>query len=181
MEYIAAAVLYYNGGIFLDADIIMTDKYTPAEILLSSYNAVLYGYSRNDICAGFLMSKKESFFLEELMRRLLFFMHLPEPGTYKRNFVLNNVLKDTVCDEVVVLDCEETGFRMEKAMYGVYDSYLYNKYYFSNISSIEDFIKITKGITALSNSMTPKEYKDINEEEFLNKDIFLAKIFKVLL
>lgn len=181
LEYLAASVLYYNGGIFLDADTIITDKFIPSEILLSCCDAVVYGNSRNDICSGFLMAKKESTFLEELMRRLLFFMHLPEIGGYKRNFVLNNVLRDTSCDDVVVLDCEETGFRMERAMYGVFDSYLYNKYYFSNISSIEDFIKTTKGITALSNSLTPQEYKEMDEEEFLSKDIFLAKIFNVLL
>lgn len=70
---------------------------------------------------------------------------------------------------------------MEKAMYGVWDDYLYQNYYFSSLDSIEDFLKTTRGITALRNSVTNKRYKEMDVDEFLSMNFLLAKIFKVIL
>ena len=70
---------------------------------------------------------------------------------------------------------------MEKAMYGVWDDYLYQNYYFSSLDSIEDFLKTTRGITALRNSVTNKRYKEMDVDEFLSMKFLLAKIFKVIL
>ena len=91
------------------------------------------------------------------------------------------MLKEDNSLSAIVLDCEESGYLMEKAMYGVSNSYLYKKYYFSDICSIEDFIKITKGITFLQTNNTPKIYNKMSEDEFLKQEILLSKIFRVLL
>ena len=180
-EYIAAAVLYCNGGIFLEPGIIMTEKFSPPEILLSKFEIILYGSSKTNICPGFIMAKKESEILEELLRRLTFFLYLPETKNYRHLMLLKDMLKENYSSTAVVLDCENTGYLMEKALYGVCNSYLYSKYYFSNICSIEDFIKTTKGLTFLQVQNTPEIYKKMSEQEFLKQDILLSKIFKTLL
>ena len=180
-EYIAAAVLYCNGGIFLSPGIIMTDKFSPPEILLSKFEIVLYGNSKAAPSPGFMMARKNASILEELLRRLAFFSYLPETDNYKPFTLLKDMLKEDNSLSAIVLDCEESGYLMEKAMYGVSNSYLYKKYYFSDICSIEDFIKITKGITFLQTNNTPKIYNKMSEDEFLKQEILLSKIFRVLL
>ena len=180
-EYISAAVLYYNGGIFLDRDVIITEKFLPPDILLSRYNLVLYGNSAFDICHGFMMANQYCPLLKELMNRLVLLLKNPAPRNFKKNEVLKNVLKDYLLQDTLVLDAEETGYCMEKAMYGVFSSYLYNRYYFTDIGNVEDFCNVTKGITALNDSFSPEKYRQMSEKEFLNQEILLAKIFKVIL
>lgn len=180
-EYIAAAVLYCNGGIFLNPGIIMTDKFSPPDILLSKFEIILYGSSKTDPCAGFMMARKNASILEELLRRLAFFTYLPETQNYKPFMLLKDILKEDCSQSAIVLDCEESGYLMEKAMYGVSDQYLYSKYYFSNICNTKDFFKTEKGLTALQIENTPDIYKNMTEEEFLYQDILLSKIFKTLL
>ena len=180
-EYIAAAVLYSNGGIFLSPGIIMTDKFSPPDILLSKFEMILYGSSKANPCPGFMMARKNASILEELLRRLIFFTYLPEPQNYKPLMLLKDMLQEDYSTSAVALDCEENGYLMEKSMYGVSNSYLYKKYYFSDICSIEDFIKTTKGITFLQTNNTPKIYNKMPEDEFLKQDILLSKIFRVLL
>ena len=180
-EYIAAAVLYSNGGIFLSPGIIMTDKFSPPDILLSKFEIILYGSSKTNPSPGFMMAKKNASILEELLRRLIFFTYLPEPQNYKPHMLLKDMLQEDYSTSAVALDCEENGYLMEKAMYGVSNSYLYKKYYFSDICAIEDFIKTTKGITFLQTNNTPKIYNKMSEDEFLKQNILLSKIFRVLL
>ena len=180
-EYIAYAALYCNGGIFLEQDVIMTPNFSPPDILLSKYEMILYGNSKNDVCHGFIMAQKGAPVLEELLRRLAFSFYLPENYNYKSLTILRNLLKEDNSQKVIVLDCEDSGYLMEKSMYGVFNSYLYKKYYFSNICSQKEFFNTTKGLTALHKELTPEIYRKMNEKEFLNQDILLSNIFKTLL
>ncbi len=180
-DCISTAVLYCNGGIFLDTDTIMTNKFRTSDILLKKYELIVYGNCAKRICPGFIMAQKNSGILEELLRQLSFYMYLPENDNYKRTDALTALIKESPNEKIIILDCENQGYYAEKAMYGIFNSYLYKKYYFSDIGTVQDFLSVTKGISALHNSMTPDEYKKMTKEEFLNQNILLSKIFKTLL
>lgn len=180
-DYIAALVLYENGGIFLDADTIITEKFKDEEVLYSHCDTVLYSNSLYNVSPGFMKANKGSLFMEELIRRYRFDTHLSMAFDPHRNYIINDVIKYFDKEHITLIDSEKSGYCMEKAMYGVWDDYLYQNYYFSSLDSIEDFLKTTRGITALRNSVTNKRYKEMDVDEFLSMNFLLAKIFKVIL
>lgn len=180
-DYLSALVLYENGGIFMDADTIMTDSFCEYLPIFERRDVVLFGMNKFNICPGFIKAEKKSPFIEELIRRYIFKSYLPVQKNSKRNFVINDVMSYFDEEDVTVLDCEKTGYYMEKSIYGVFDSYLYKQYYFENYSPLEDFIKTAKGLTALHNSLTPQKFKTMDEKKFLNQEILLSKIFKTIL
>ena len=181
VDYLAASVLFFNGGIFLDADTIVTEKFFPQEILLRSTNLILFSDGANNVCSGFMMANKNAPVLEELIRRYTFAKYLPAVSNSRRNFIINDTIKDFKERDALLLDCEASGYYMEKTIYGMGGEYLYQKYYFSNICSVRDFFEHTKGIVALHNSLTPEKYKHMGIEEFLKQDILLSKILKSIL
>ena len=56
----------------------------------------------------------------------------------------------------------------------------YQNFYFENDYS-QEVIKNTKGIILLHNSWTPKKYKEMSKEEFLNQNNTLSNILKTIL
>lgn len=173
LDYVSAAVLFYNGGIFLSPEIILTNNFCEKilvdETLLQRTDLVLFSRSqKHEFCSGFMMANKGSKIL----------------GKYLKSFEtqsLSEVIKDVNLREVIFLDPEECGYLMESSMYGVYNEYIYSKYYFADICATEDFFKTSKGITCLNSSWTPEKYKKMSEQEFLGQDILLAKIFNEIM
>lgn len=176
-DYISAAVLYSNGGIFLNPDIIMTSNFRPNDILLKNTDLVLFSDGKNNVCSGYMMGRKSSPILEELLRRYRFASYLPLNDSVSKNYIINDIVKDSSSRDILLLDCEDYGYFMEKAMYGVSNKYLYEKYYFTDICSVDEFFENSKGLTALRNSLTPEVFKAMNEKEFLSQNILLSKIF----
>lgn len=180
-DFAAACVLYFNGGIFLDTDTIMTDKFKPEEILLENTGLIMFSEGKSNVCPGFMMANKGSLALEELIRRYQFTYYLPKNKKSERNYLINDVLAEFSSKDVMLLECEDYGYFMEKTMYGIFNEYIYKKYYFSDACKTEDFFENSKGLTALHNSITPQKYKKMKENEFLEQNILLAKIFKHIL
>lgn len=180
-DLVAAYVLWLHGGIFLDADTIMTDKFEPQEALLEATDLVVFSDGINNVCPGFMAANKNSEVLEELIRRYKFAAFLPVNPKTPRNFIFNDTIADFSSNDVILLDCEDYGYLMEKSMYGIFNEYLYKKYYFTDVCSTADFFENSKGLTALHNSMTPEKFKKTEEKEFLNLNILLSKIFKNIL
>lgn len=179
-DYLAAAVIFYNGGLFLDADTIMLPKFFPQDILLSCTDVVLFSDGINNICPGYLLANKGAEFLSELLDKYSK-NEFVDFRQKKRSNIINDVVKKYLEKEVLCLDAENNGYLIEKAVYGVSNEYLYKKHYFSSVTSVEEFFQYSKGLTALHNSLTPEEYKYMNTDEFLNQDILLSKIFKLIL
>ena len=179
-DYLAAAVLYSKGGMFLDADTMMTEKFFPQDILLKCTNLVMFSNASSNICSGFMAANKGSQVLKEILNR---YSNLKQEDTsnWHRNFWGSDIAKNYTEEEILLLDSEDNAYVMEKAIYGVESGYLYNKYYFSDICQVSEFFEYTKGLTALHNSLTPEKYKKMTAEEFLNQDILLSKILKTIL
>lgn len=57
---------------------------------------------------------------------------------------------------------------------------LYQNFYFNNNNPL-DFLENNCGIILLHNSWTPNKYKNMNKKQFLEQDITLAKLLKQLL
>lgn len=178
IDYLAALVLYHNGGIFLDADTLFTHKNETNSVLLKNTDMIVFAQNKKEVCPGYIMANKGSFILEEIIRRYEFASYLPQGGSPKRNFIISDTSRDFSSRDILFLDCEDSGYNMQKTQFGIVSDYVYKKYYFSNICSVEDFFENSKGITSLKNSATPDKYKNMSEEEFLSQDILLAKIFK---
>lgn len=176
IDYLAALVLYHNGGIFLDADTIFTQKIDTNDVLLNSTDLVVFAQNKKDICSGYMMANKDSAILEEIIRRYEFASYLPINNNQKRNFIISDAAKEFSLNDILYLDCEDCGYLMEKTLFGVSSDYIYKKYYFYDICSTSDFFKNSKGITALRNTITPDNYKKMTEQEFLSQDILLSKV-----
>lgn len=179
-DYIKALVLYCNGGLFLDVDTIVTEKFVVPLSFLKSTNLVAYSDGVGNICCGYLLANKHSFVLEELIRRYQMEYYLLKnklQAQRLRNFIFNDVIRYFDKSEVLLLDAEKEGYLVEKALFGVSSRYLYRDFYFSNKYSLDDFFSRSSGVSALRNSVTPREFKLMNEKDFLKQDILLAKLF----
>lgn len=178
-DYISFLVLYCQGGFFLDADTILTDFAIKNFNLFNDYDFVLFTEKEN-VSPGFIMAQKHTPILEELILRYRIENYfLPEKR--KRNYILNDVISNYKGNNMLLVDNQKSRYKMENLFFSPDNILRYKNYYFSKDISIESFIKNRNGIHALHNSITPDVYKKMNQIEFLNQDILLSKIFKVLL
>lgn len=177
-DYIAAIVLYENGGIFVDPTTIFTKKFSELQQLFEHADTVLFGDSPCNVHSGFIKSDKNSDFIEELIRRYRFDSYLEHNNNVKRNYIINDVLRNFDKSKVVVIDSEKSGFRFEKSLYGVSDRHLFQSCYFTTQHTIDEFFEINKGIAGLDIEHTPEKYINMDENEFLKQKILLAEILK---
>ena len=180
-DFVASLVLYNYGGIFLEPNIIMTDKFKTNEILLKNTGLVVFSDNRYNICQGFMMGNKNSKILEELIRRYNFMKYIPIEIQNSRNFILNDVVKRFAQNDVLIVNIDKSGYYIDKSMYSLHNEYLYKKYFYTNASNTDDFFELCKGLCYLNNNFIPEEYKNMKQKDFLKKDILLAQIFKKIL
>lgn len=179
-NYVKALVLYHNGGLFLDADTIVTEKFDIPFELLGVANLVAYLDGVENVCSGYLLANKHSPILEELIRRYQIDFYLQQNCFFvekNKNFILNDVINNFNKSDVVLLDAEKNGYLIEKTLFGISSAHLYRDFYFSNKYSVDDFFSNTCGISALKNSETPEKYRIMSENDFLKQDILLARLF----
>lgn len=179
-DYMALLVLYCNGGVFIDADTIITDSFEPDFSLLKNYGAVAFSEANTGVCSGFLMSERHSPVLAELIRRYRFENYLPRRNI-ARNSIFQDVLYKIYKEQTFFYDAIDCGYLSEVKEFGSFSKSIYRKYYFSTKIPIEKFLKNTSGITSLRNSLTPVYYQKMSAEKLLRKNILLSKIFRVLL
>lgn len=178
-DYISFIVLYCNGGIFLDADTIITDAFKPDFNILKQYETIFF--SQNDqIIPGFIMAKKQSALLKQLILKYEDLISLPLKSN-KRADIVNSVAKKILSENILLIDNKICAYKLEAFLMENCTNNNYKKYYFSPEYSIENFLKNNKGIAALKNTITPAKYKKMSEADFLKQNILLSKIFKVLI
>lgn len=175
LDFLMSVILYNYGGIFLDSYTIMTNLYTPEDMLLNNGEAVAYYDNQLGVIEGLLISRKKSEFTKKLIEK------------YKNNtqnnkkIILNETIKEMSFDKILKINCENTGFIIEKEIYGLYSDYLHKEYYFTNTCKSDEFFKYSKGLSKLYDAIIPPEYLEISEKEFLKQDILLSHIFKKIL
>ena len=178
-DYLSFLVLYSNGGIFMDADTIITDNFNTDLNLLKNYETVFFSQN-NKIIPGFVMSRKHSMLFQKIITgyEQIHDLFLKKN---KRITCINSIAKESLFNEVLLIDNMISAYQLETQQSDTASYAGYKDYYFTSKYSVEDFLKRNKGITALKNSNTPVSYKKMSESEFLKQDILLSKIFKVLL
>lgn len=164
--YSANELAYDKGSVFLCAETILTPNFLRLENLLSHYEVVLFGESRNNFSDKFLMSKSLS---------------KKQNIDFANKKWLQDLLQQDINDRFIIVDIEKSGFLMEKTLYGVSNKQTFQSCYFSNCVDVEEFFSYSKGVSFLNKEFVPEKYNQITSDEFLEQDILLAKIFKKLL
>jgi len=124
------------------------------------------------------MAKKNSDILRLLMDKR---KNLNKNDIFSWSKILADCNDDFDFNKIVVLDAEKNGFLGEKSLFGVSGSYIYQNCYFKNIVELQEFLQVFQGIVALEESWIPDKYQKLTQEEFLEEDLLISKIFKTLL
>ena len=176
VDIIALYILYDNGGVFLDADTVLTQKTDFFEVLLNQTDLAVFSEGNKKICPGCMIANKNSKILKTILNQ--YSNNKDKMFSFERNSLINSYVPEYAHDEILFLDSEAQGYQIERKIFGVYTNYLYQTYYFSNNYSTEEFFEKSKGITALRNSLTDNYFKSMNIKDFLSQDILLSKILK---
>ncbi len=195
-DAIRVALLYKYGGIWLDADTIITSNKIN-DIINQKAGTTLIDYH-----VAFIAAKKGATFLKkwlkEIKERILLhklykcfsgILKFIYPDMLKGhmgvtiyfgNCIINSFAPYMKQKDFISLDREKLYALPEKNFYKNFETSKTEEYvdfYFNN--DFSDFIfENEKGIIMLHNSWTPCEYRKMSEEEILEKNCTLSKILK---
>lgn len=204
-DCIRAALLYKYGGIWLDADTIITKsnfitQTNKSEVLMIGTETGAHG-------AFIYASKPRTKFISEwyeqvkkrvkiyrfvnsckLVRKLYHKTYeICNNWDYFLNSIIDPIIRKYKKENLLVLHRDKINAFPEHASKlntgYITKDVLYQDFYFFNKDqiSVHKIIEDNQGIILLHNSWTPKEYKKMTEDQFLNSDSNLANILKVLL
>lgn len=192
--------IYKYGGVFVDVDTIYTGKF---DLFHNADPNTLYAIGKTGAFAhlAFFMSvKKRSFLLWHILQmQKVKLSTVPITGEMNLPWDLlgNSIINPLVVEATTSPDAPnlniisnatvflETQFGLAKK-YDIksYGWDIYNRFYFHQNPDIstEEIVKAPKhNMACLHNSWTPKRFKAMNANEFLEQDIVMARIFKHLL
>lgn len=173
LEFLFFCVLYCNGGIFLQPEIILTKDFFYQLTLLNHFDLVFFAESLEQISKNFIMANKYSIVLTKLINN---------KSNFSDSFEnITNNIKNNYANKIIILDNEKSAYLMEKKLFGITGKLIYQKCYFSNIVPFSDFWEKFNGILSINSKYTPKEYQNMDKQEFLKQDILISKIFNKLL
>ncbi len=210
-DVISVAVLLFNGGIYLDADTIITQSEIPYIYLLSQSDLIMFNNSsRANVYLACLMANPGSKILKIwldtinekvdklpslpknikvviklllclvpfkfLRKRIKSLLNIQLEWDFCGNSIINKLIKESGDRDVSSVYLK--GYEFAELLNNPKGLDLYRDFYFTNRHSLEEFNELTAGVTALQNSWTPKEYKDMDRDAFLSQDILLAKVIK---
>lgn len=196
-DAIRAAILEKYGGIWLDADTIITSN---------EFNKLLETNSEFiliDKHIAFISAKRNAYILKKwvynIKFRLLLYKHIArnyykktkkfipffEKWDYLGNGIINRYLKKRYKRFYHSISSNQKNILLEKTWkeknnIDISKRDAYEAFYFSNNVEI-NLDEVNSGLVLLHNSWTPEKYKNMGKEEFLKQDITLAKLLKTLL
>ncbi len=189
------------GGIFMDADTIITPKFGAMASDLVGDRITMFSQEHDDLSAAFIYAPRPAmdFILKwkaEALERVVIFnrycdkmwlriLRRSKWRIYRRwNYFFNAIvdpLKKLLPDAVNVLDRNEYGTFPERDCGNDDDIWQeYNDYYFGP-GDAAHALSFTHGLIMLHNSFTPSAVRAMPMEEFLAQDFRLAKILRVLI
>ena len=200
-DAIRAAVLHRYGGIWFDADTIITSEKIK-DIINQKSEVVMF--RTNIIHIGFIVAKKGSKILKKWVNGIKknIFIHKIyksfssqlkyiinfrkiskfDNWDYLGNYIVEDLKEKFNQKDFLLLDCHNYMSLPEVKYYdnSMLVNDMYTNFYFKN--DFSDYIqKNEHGIILLHNSWTPKEFKDMSEEEFINQNCTLSKILNRVL
>jgi hypothetical protein len=190
-DAIRVAILKKYGGIWMDADTIVTN---------SSFIKRFYDYELVTLSyhIGFIYATKYSIFISKWLRKIIKGVNIYKKalsknltkeqykylnrGDYLGNFIFNPIVKESKGKEYLQINkikmyaFPEIIFIKDK----LNAEAKYKMFYFSK-GDPKKIIDNNQGIIMLHNSWTPNKYKKMSEEEFLKQDIMLAHLLRQIL
>ena len=196
-DAIRCALLKKYGGLWLDADTILTSPqvkdYLMIDselVMISKHLAFIKANNNSKIIADWynqiqynLKFYKDVKYQNNAVQKIL------HPRRYRRvenwdylgNYILHKMLKTKNKKKFFSIDRMEINALPElnnKNNDNLVENY--QNFYFENDYS-QDVIKNTKGIILLHNSLTPQQFLQMNEEEFLSRNNTLSNVLKTVL
>lgn len=196
-DAIRCALLKKYGGLWLDADTILTSPqvkdYLMIDselVMISKHLAFIKANNNSKIIADWynqiqynLKFYKDVKYQNNAVQKIL------HPRRYRRvenwdylgNYILHKMLKTKNKKKFFSIDRMEINALPElnnKNNDNLVENY--QNFYFENDYS-QDVIKNTKGIILLHNSWTPQPFLQMNKEEFLNRNNTLSNVLKKVL
>lgn len=196
-DAIRCALLKKYGGLWLDADTILTSPqvkdYLMIDselVMISKHLAFIKANNNSKIIADWynqiqynLKFYKDVKYQNNAVQKIL------HPRRYRRvenwdylgNYILHKMLKTKNKKKFFSIDRMEINALQElnnKKNDNLVENY--QNFYFENDYS-QDVIKNTKGIILLHNSWTPQQFLEMNEEEFLSRNNTLSNVLKTVL
>ena len=196
-DAIRCALLKKYGGLWLDADTILTSPqvkdYLMIDselVMISKHLAFIKANNNSKIIADWynqiqynLKFYKDVKYQNNAVQKIL------HPRRYRRvenwdylgNYILHKMLKTKNKKKFFSIDRMEINALPElnnKNNDNLVENY--QNFYFDNDYS-QDVIKNTKGIILLHNSWTPQQFLQMNEEEFLSRNNTLSNVLKTVL
>ena len=196
-DAIRCALLKKYGGLWLDADTILTSPqvkdYLMIDselVMISKHLAFIKANNNSKIIADWynqiqynLKFYKDVKYQNNAVQKIL------HPRRYRRvenwdylgNYILHKMLKTKNKKKFFSIDRMEINALPElnnKNNDNLVENY--QNFYFENDYS-QDVIKNTKGIILLHNSWTPQQFLQMNEEEFLSRNNTLSNVLKTVL
>ena len=196
-DAIRCALLKKYGGLWLDADTILTSPqvkdYLMIDselVMISKHLAFIKANNNSKIIADWynqiqynLKFYKDVKYQNNAVQKILHPRRYRrvEIGEYLGNYILHKMLKTKNKKKFFSIDRMEINALPElnnKNNDNLVENY--QNFYFENDYS-QDVIKNTKGIILLHNSWTPQQFLQMNEEEFLSRNNTLSNVLKTVL
>lgn len=196
-DAIRCALLKKYGGLWLDADTILTSPqvkdYLMIDselVMISKHLAFIKANNNSKIIADWynqiqynLKFYKDVKYQNNAVQKILHPRRYRrvENGDYLGNYILHKMLKTKNKKKFFSIDRMEINALPElnnKNNDNLVENY--QNFYFENDYS-QDVIKNTKGIILLHNSWTPQQFLQMNEEEFLSRNNTLSNVLKTVL
>ena len=196
-DAIRCALLKKYGGLWLDADTILTSPqvkdYLMIDselVMISKHLAFIKANNNSKIIADWYNQIKYNLkFYKDVKYQNNAVQKILHPRRYRRvenwdylgNYILHKMLKTKNKKKFFSIDRMEINALPElnnKNNDNLVENY--QNFYFENDYS-QDVIKNTKGIILLHNSWTPQQFLQMNEEEFLSRNNTLSNVLKTVL
>lgn len=192
-DAIRVAILKKYGGIWMDADTIVINSSFIKSFYNYQYELVTLSYH-----IGFIYASKNSIFISKWLRKIIKGVNNYKKalsrnftkeqyiyfnrGNYLGNSIFNPIVKECKGKEYLQIDRLKM-FAFPEIIFikaNLPAHIKYRMFYFSR-GNPKEIIDKNKGIIMLHNSWTPKQYRNMSEEEFLKQDILLAHLLRQLL
>lgn len=204
-DAIRAALIDKNGGIWMDADTIVTsasffNNMNNCETVMigRQSDGVIYGafiYARNPKAAfvnkwlselPWRVAKYKILSRNKLLRKIFkSAWRAAQNWDYCVNAIIDPIYKSFSDDEFLLLDKDEIvalpEYVSSKNKPGIAKDKLYQDFYFKPGDAKKEILDKCQGIVLLHNSWTPQKYKEMSVNEFLQKDILIADLLRTLL
>ena len=194
-DAIRVALLKKFGGIWLDADTIITNGQFIKK--LKYYELIMLGEEKNKIQnIGFIASSSNSSIINEWLKEIIKKVNQYKENNFdlkkKRKKMKWNYLGNGIIDRLVNNSTGKTFFRLDRNKMNAFpeikyfensslsNNQRYKKFYFRK-GDPQFVINNTKGIILLHNTWTPRKFKEMSENKFLKQDVLLSRLLVNLL